>query len=329
METEAIRADLYEIITKYKKEEYPRLIEQRASYPYLYHLSAIRENLISWLPVTKEMRVLERNAEYGALTGRLLQMAGQVVSVTEEEAGAELIRARCQEAGERLTVLTERAWVKRRDAAVRPPAPGRGSRTGDTENGFDRILIVGHTSGYMWELKELCAMLRPGGTLVLSDANRLGLKYLAGCQEEYRGGYFTGVEGYPSDSVSAGGKSGSTDDGKSAAGRYGAVQREGSADSAGMPRCYTRIEYIRLLSEAGFTDMRFYYPYPDHKFPSVIYSDDWLPKRGELKEQRRNFDRDRLLLLDEGRVYDTLMDEGLFGEFSNSFLIEAKSGRAE
>ena len=96
-----------------------------------------------------------------------------------------------------------------------------------------------------------------------------------------------------------------------------------------MPRCYTRIEYIRLLSEAGFTDMRFYYPYPDHKFPSVIYSDDWLPKRGELKEQRRNFDRDRLLLLDEGRVYDTLMDEGLFGEFSNSFLIEAKSGRAE
>lgn len=292
MEEERIREELRGIITAYRKEDYPRLIRERASYPYLYHLSAIRENLISWLPVTREMCVLERNAEYGALTGRLLLMAGRVVSVTADGEGVELIRARYPQYANRLDVLTEREWE---DAA------------GQTDV-YDMILAVGNTSEYLGEAGRYRALLKPGGRLYLADANRLGLKYLAGCQEEYRGGYFTGVENYPEDLRPE------TDAGTSG--------QQGQASS--LPRCHTRKEYIRLLEEAGFTGLRFYYPYPDHKFPSAIYSDDWLPKRGELTENRRNFDRDRLQLFDESRVWDTLTEEGLFGEFSNSFLIEAE-----
>ena len=47
METEAVRADLLTIVKQHKREEYPRIIRERASFPYQYHLSAIRENLIS------------------------------------------------------------------------------------------------------------------------------------------------------------------------------------------------------------------------------------------------------------------------------------------
>ena len=41
--------------------------------------------------------------------------------------------------------------------------------------------------------------LSDNGKLYVADANRLGLKYFAGCQEEYRGGYFSGLENYDKD----------------------------------------------------------------------------------------------------------------------------------
>ena len=54
---------LKEIIQQNNEKAYPQIIMEQASYPYLFHLSDIRENLIAFLPVTKQMHVLERNAE--------------------------------------------------------------------------------------------------------------------------------------------------------------------------------------------------------------------------------------------------------------------------
>ena len=67
-----------------------------------------------------------------------------------------------------------------------------------------------------------------------------------------------------------------------------------------------------------------YYPYPDYKFPMEIYSDAYLPKKGELNDNARNADRDRYVLFQETAAYNTLIGEGLFPEFSNSFLIAAR-----
>lgn len=47
------------------------------------------------------------------------------------------------------------------------------------------------------------------------------------------------------------------------------------------------------------------------------------PEKGELADNRRNFDRDRLLLFDERAVFDSLLDEGLFTKMANSFLMIA------
>ncbi len=85
----------------------------------------------------------------------------------------------------------------------------------------------------------------------------------------------------------------------------------------------------QILKEAGFSGIYSYYPYPDHKCPSCIYSDEYLPGRGELYDNRRNFDRDRLQLFDEKKVFDTVLAEGLFGELANSFLIEAGNRTGE
>ena len=50
----------------------------------------------------------------------------------------------------------------------------------------------------------------------------------------------------------------------------------------------------------------------------------FIPKKGELKDNFCNFDRPRIQLFNEERVYDSLVDAGLFPEFSNSFLVIAK-----
>ena len=74
--------------------------------------------------------------------------------------------------------------------------------------------------------------------------------------------------------------------------------------------------------EAGFDRFRFFYPYPDYKFPMSIYSDEYLPKTGELRQNLENFDRSRMMLFDEARALDSIIKAGLFPLFSNSYFIE-------
>lgn len=272
-------------IVKQNKESFDAVIAEKASYPYLYHLSRIRENLVDWLPLLPGMHVLELNPGCGALTGKLLQKTGRVTCVAEDEPHAAVLRARF--GGSRESKGSDGGAAKRQradsGARLQVLLPQQWDDSGAAD--FDVILIAGEFCRYKERLSALRKRLLPGGMLVAADANRLGLKYWAGCAEEYDGGYFTGLEG--------------------------------SADGL------SRSEYEALLGQAGFADVRFYYPYPDYKFPHTVYSDRRLPQRGELADNRRNFDRDRLALFDEQKVYDSLLAEGLFQKLSNSFLILA------
>ena len=53
----------------------------------------------------------------------------------------------------------------------------------------------------------------------------------------------------------------------------------------------------------------------------MIYSDKRLPNPGELTDNIRNFDRDRLVLFNEKYVFDSIVRDGMFDVFSNSFLV--------
>lgn len=48
---------------------------------------------------------------------------------------------------------------------------------------------------------------------------------------------------------------------------------------------------------------------------TTVYSDAYLPGRGELSNNLRNFDRDRMLLFDEKSAFDGIVEEGLFSVF--------------
>ena len=138
-------------------------------------------------------------------------------------------------------------------------------------------------------LNRLKEHLAPGGRIVIAIENRLGLKYFAGCKEDHTGEYFGGIMGYTQEDE---------------------------------VRTFSKAQLTRLLNECGLNS-KFYYPYPDYKLPSAIYSDEKLPALGELASNIRNFDNDRVILFDEGRAFDSLIEEGEFAQYSNSFIVIA------
>lgn len=262
-------------------EEYNQVIAERKSWPVMYHFSHIRGNIVSWLPITKEDKVLEIGAGCGAITGALAKKAGSVTCV-ELSRQRSLVNAYRNEDCDNVTILlgafeeVEKTLAEKYDYITFIGVFEYAACYTDNENPFS----------YMLQLVE--RHMAPGGKIIIAIENRLGLKYWAGCAEDHVGRFFEGLEGYPN-----------TKD----------------------VHTFSRTELIRLFHEAGNFQPEFYYPYPDYKFPFSIYSDAYLPRKGDLKENICNYDQRRLLLFDESKVFDTLIDNGLFPEFSNSFLV--------
>jgi SAM-dependent methyltransferase len=143
-------------------------------------------------------------------------------------------------------------------------------------------------------LTRVKEFLKPGGSVIIAIENKFGLKYFSGAAEEHTGLLYDGINGYK------------------------------SADDV---RTFTRNELEKLLGESGFEDVEFYYPMPDFRMPTVVYSDDFLPQKGDLRNITNVYDRDRYNFIDEEAVYDRLCEDGMFGYFANSFLVFAKLNR--
>ncbi len=276
-----VEDDLLKITEKYAPVEFPGIIEERADWPTFYHLSVARENIVRWLPITKKDKVLEVGAGCGAVTGALTTLAGEVVSC-DLSAKRSRINANRHSDAENLTIHV-----------------GNFSDVEKTlDNDFDYICLIGvfeYAASYIdsetpYEdfLMMIRKHLKPDGRIVIAIENRLGLKYLAGCKEDHLSRYFAGIEGYKKD------------DGV---------------------RTFSKDGLMNIFKTLGFDKYRFFYPYPDYKFMHTLFSDKRLPKVGELKDNYRNFDMDRLELFSEKDAFDSLIKDKAFDRFSNSFLV--------
>ena len=261
-----------------------QLLKDNSDWAVLYHLSDIRHNLLEWYDFKQEGTLLEIGSGCGALTGLFCEKVSQVTCI-------ELSQKRS-----RINAVRNHAY----DNFEIMVGNFQDIEVSLTEK-YDYITLIGvfeYSEGYIGTHQPYVEMLRrisrhleKDGKLVIAIENRLGLKYWAGCTEDHVGKYFEGIENYP--------------------------------DTKGV-RTFSRKELQELIDAAGSFQTTFYYPYPDYKFPLTIYSDKRLPKKGELKDNFCNFDRPRIQLFNEERVYDSLVDAGLFPEFSNSFLVIAK-----
>ncbi len=261
-----------------------RTIAERKSWPILYHFSHLRENIIEWLPMTGQERVLEVGAGPGAITGVLSRKAARVV---------------CNDLSRKRSLIN--AFRHRDRDNVKILVGNFQDVEQNLTEQFDLITLIGvfeyaqsyiqTENPYVDFLTRIRRHLAPGGRIVMAIENRLGLKYWAGATEDHTGVYFEGLEGYPTTSYA---------------------------------RTFSKPELERVIRDAGMEDFLFYYPYPDYKFAERIYSDGYLPKKGELNRNRQNLDRERMRVFQEERVYDSLIESGLFPLYSNSFLVIIK-----
>lgn len=277
----AVEDEILEIVRTNSPSSYGEIIEAKKSWPVLYHLSRLRENIVDWIPVGKADKVLEVGSGCGAITGALSAKAGSVTCI-ELSRKRSLINAYRHPDCDNVTIKLGNFQD------IEPELPCD----------YDYIFLIGvfeygqsyigGSSPFETFLTIMKKHLAPNGRLIIAIENRLGMKYWAGCREDHTGVLFDGIEGYP----------------------------KGSG-----VRTFTRKALEEICHATGTERYSFYYPYPDYKFMTCLYSDDRLPQVGELCDNMRNFDRDRLLFLDEKNAFDSVIREGEFPLFSNSYLL--------
>ena len=77
----AVEDEMLEMVQQHDESELNGLVRDNFSWPFLYHFSRIRQNIVTWLPITKEHNVLEIGAGCGAITGALADMADHVTCI--------------------------------------------------------------------------------------------------------------------------------------------------------------------------------------------------------------------------------------------------------
>lgn len=170
---------------------------------------------------------------------------------------------------------------------------------------FDYVSLIGvleyagkytHTQDPFTDfLLQAKSYLKKDGTLIIAIENKFGLKYWAGCKEDHTGKYFDSIENYPN---------------------YSGIKTFG------------KYEITKLLENTGFNKLNFYYPLPDYKLPTEIFSDQYPPAQEHNIRPgimpHIDFSQNREYLFDEKLAMDNIIDNNQFPFFSNSFLIFAK-----
>ena len=86
----------------------------------------------------------------------------------------------------------------------------------------------------------------------------------------------------------------------------------------------TLTHILRGDEESG--EVKFYYPMPDYRLPVTIFSDDYLPVKGDLTDTVAAYDYPRYIGLDVGAKFDEVCEDGQFDRYANSYLAVWKDG---
>ena len=82
-----VEDELLEIVKAQPPGEYDRIVGEKLSWPVLYHLSSLRWNILEWVPMEKDARVLEVGSGCGAITGVIAKKAGSGEHIHQKSGG--------------------------------------------------------------------------------------------------------------------------------------------------------------------------------------------------------------------------------------------------
>ena len=163
---------------------------------------------------------------------------------------------------------------------------------------YDYIVLIGvfeyskmfcHTQNpFVDFLINLKKKLKKDGKIIIAIENRYGIKYIAGNSEDHYGKSYVGLLGYDNLDIQTFGKN----------------------------------ELISIIRESGFLKYKFYYPFPDYKMPSVIYSDDHLPSVFDCYNLPIYNHGIQKYQFDPRMILPGIIKNNELSFFSNSYLIE-------
>ena len=166
---------------------------------------------------------------------------------------------------------------------------------------FDYIILNGvleyadsfiHTREPFYDLLNfLKKLLKVNGRLLIAIENRFGIKYFSGAGEDHTEKIFEGINGY--------------------------------TNNSGV-RTFDKYELENLFKAVKFKDWKFYYPYPDYKFPTQIFTDTSIDSR-DLQNEYPLYNTEKLELFNEFKVSEDFQKMKIMGYFANSFLIDIGS----
>lgn len=164
---------------------------------------------------------------------------------------------------------------------------------------FDYVVVNGvleyamsFTKGdtpYETFLENMGQYLNEAGKILIAIENKLGLKYFAGAPEDHTDLHFFGINRYPGNHT---------------------------------VRTFSKTELEELLNRSGFPFQKFYYPYPDYKFPTEIFTDETLYQNMYGKEYPIYTDQ-TVALFSESAGIKNFAKEKILDRFVNSFLVVA------
>lgn len=140
-------------------------------------------------------------------------------------------------------------------------------------------------------LRRIRTILEPYGKLFLGTENRLALRSFCGDKDIFSGHVFGGINGRR--------------------------QNDGIGKGA-----YAKSELIRLLESADFFNYRFYSVMPCLSRPQLILSDNYLPNEPIEVRIFPQYNHPETVFLMEENLYKPLMDNNMFHQMANAFLIE-------
>lgn len=145
-------------------------------------------------------------------------------------------------------------------------------------------------------IDTLKALLNCSGILLLGTENRLAIRYFCGDRDEFTGRVLDGVDGY--DRISS--------------------QRR--IDIGG--RAWSKAELEKIVSGAGFKKYKFYSVMPGLARPQILLADGYMPNESIDVRVFPQYKSPETIFLEEEKLYKTLMENHMFHQMANGFLIE-------
>jgi len=271
------------------KKEINKILTNSSDWPIQYHLSPQRTILLECFNFGKNKSILEIGAGCGAIT-KLFTKKFKIVHALELEAKrAEIIKLRLKDKTNLKIIQSDLLNFK-------------------TKRKYDYITLIGvleyagsffgnsflkdkySYKPFISMIKKAKSFLKPNGQLIIAIENKLGIRYLSGCTEDHYDILNESLEDYP--------------------------------DYNGT-RTFSKNELKKILNMAGFEKKpKFYYPFPDYKFPKIILNKKYLYKISTAEIfPSPDYAKKRYFNINEILLAQTLKKAKILSQFSNSFLI--------